>query len=409
MIIFINGITPLNVVQAAQISNANLHYAGDCGNLLKYKGIVVKISYIEYDQNGNKYPAYCLDKTKMGVMPEDEYSVSVSDAIKDVGLWKIITNGYPYKTLEELGVANKEEAFSATKQAVYCYIHGNNPNDYEGIGEAGIRTLNAMYKIINDANNSTETVISNTININKIDSEWKQDENEKKYVSKEYKVSANVAVKKYNVEVVKENSIDLGGIKIVDKNNVERNEFEPEESFKVLVPIYNMYENGKIQLNVKSEIKTKPILYGKSADTSKQDYALTTEMYEDGFGKSFDEYFKNETKLIIIKQDQEDEKIKLEEVEFQLLDENKNIIYSGLKTNSDGKIVVDNMIPGKYYLQEINTKDGYDLYPELIELNVNLNEQLLINVNNSKKEEKPKEIVKKERSVSNKKLPLTGM
>ena len=91
----------------------------------------------------------------------------MQDAIKDVGLWRIIINGYPYKSLEELGVANKEEAFTATKQAVYCYIHGNQLQDYEAIGEAGERTLNAMHKIVNAAQNSNETKISSTIQINK--------------------------------------------------------------------------------------------------------------------------------------------------------------------------------------------------------------------------------------------------
>ena len=66
--------------------------------------------------------------------------------IQDVGLWRRIVNGYPYKSIQELGVANKEEAFTATKQAVYCYLHENTPEDYEPIGEAGQRTLNALKK-----------------------------------------------------------------------------------------------------------------------------------------------------------------------------------------------------------------------------------------------------------------------
>ena len=96
-------------------------------------------------------------------------------------MWRYIINGYPYKTIEELGCATKEEAFTATKQALYCYIHGNNINDYEAIGEAGVRTLNAMKQIIANAQNSTETMISNTIQINKNDDDWKQDDIDKNY------------------------------------------------------------------------------------------------------------------------------------------------------------------------------------------------------------------------------------
>lgn len=103
-------------------------------------------------------------------------------------------------------MANKEEAFTATKHAIYCYIHGNNPADYEGIGEAGERTLRAMNTIINNANNSNETKISSTIKINKTEGEWKQDETEKQYLSKVFQVVANSNIKDYTIGITKENA-----------------------------------------------------------------------------------------------------------------------------------------------------------------------------------------------------------
>lgn len=174
----LNILGVINSVYATNINSANLYSIGDCGQLLTYKGSIIKVSYVQYMENGISYPAYCMDKTKPGAETQP-YTVSVQEAVQDVGLWRRIINGYPYKTIEELGVANKEEAFTATKQAIYCYIHGNNPNDYGAIGEAGQRTLNAMKKIINDAENTTETKISSTININKNIDEWKQDDKKK--------------------------------------------------------------------------------------------------------------------------------------------------------------------------------------------------------------------------------------
>ncbi len=117
--------------------------------------------------------------------------MSVQENIKDVGLWKVIINGYPYKSIQELGVANREEAFTATKQAVYCYIHGNRLEDYEPIGEAGTRTLNAMYTIINNANNSQETKVSSSLTVQSVGNQWVVDNKEKQYISKEFKVIAN--------------------------------------------------------------------------------------------------------------------------------------------------------------------------------------------------------------------------
>lgn len=396
----------INVANAESINTANIYSIGDCGSLLTYKGITVKVSYVQYIQDGVEYPAYCMDKTKPGA-ETTPYTVSIQSAIQDVGLWRRIIKGYPYKTIQELGVANKEEAFTATKQAIYCYIHGNNPDDYGAIGEAGERTLNAMKKIINDAQNSSETKISSTITINKNMEEWKQDENEKNYLSKTYMISAGATVEKYKIIITKENGQDLGGIKLTDINNQEKTEFAPNEKFKILIPIKNMTEAGSFNIQVEAKVKTKPVLYGTAPNSGYQDYALTAATYEDGIGRVQDEYTKNETKIIIIKKAQEEE-IVLEGVEFELLNEKKETVYTGLKTNSEGKIVVENLVPGVYYLRETKAIDGYKANYEDIELKIELNEEIMITVNNSK-EEKPKVETTKTSTREVKRLPVTGM
>ena len=279
----LNILGVINTAQAKTISNANVYSIGDCGSLLTYKGTPVKVSYVEYVENGVHYPAYCMDKTKPGA-ETGEYTVSVQDVIQDVGLWRRIINGYPYKTIEELGVANKEEAFTATKQAIYCYIHGNQLSDYGAIGEAGARTLNAMAQIIQNADNSTETKISSTITIEKVSEEWKQDEIDKNYAYKTYQVTAGAEIENYKITIQKENAEDIGGIKITDEQNQEKSEFAPNEKFKVLIPIKNMTEKGTIKLSVEAKVKTKPVLYGMAPDSNYQDYALTAAMYEDGSG-----------------------------------------------------------------------------------------------------------------------------
>lgn len=407
-IIVLNFLNFTNSVIASNLDTANVQAIGDCGSLLKYKGIIVKTTYIAYEDNGKLYPAYCMDKTKPGA-EEGSYTVSIDKAIQDVRLWKIITNGYPYKTIEELGVASKEEAFTATKHAIYSYIHGNQLSDYTPIGEAGQRTLNAMYKIINDANNSKEVQISNQVDIQRLQEYWEQDNVELHYVSKRYKVNANTRIDNYKVQVTDENGQIIDGIKITDENNNTKTEFNANEIFKILIPIKSMTEDKTIQIHIETKIETKPILYGKAPNSNLQDYALTADTYEDGTGDIKDNYSRNETKIIIEKQDKET-KHKLQGVEFQLLDENKNVLYTNLQTGSDGRIKIENIIPGTYYIKETRTVSGYEIYEDLIEVNVNLNEEITVVVNNQK-EEKPeieKTVDKKEISYQ-KILPVTGM
>ena len=63
-IFIMNSLGFINAVYATSIDSANLYAAGDCGQLLKYKGTIVKVSYVRYSDNGINYPAYCMDKTK---------------------------------------------------------------------------------------------------------------------------------------------------------------------------------------------------------------------------------------------------------------------------------------------------------------------------------------------------------
>lgn len=426
-LIILNFSMLFQCVKAIEIQSTNIKSGGDCGSLLTYKGMVVKVYYAEYENQGKLFPAYCLDKTKQGVTDDLSYSVNIQEAISDVGLWRYIIHGYPYRTIQELGCANKEEAFTATKQAIYCYIHGNNPEDYKAIGEAGQRTLNALKKIVADAKNSKQTQISNFITIKREQGEFVQDDIDPEFVSKIYQVEAGGNISNYQISIEKDSGELIEGIKITDLKGKTKVVFEAKEKFKVMIPIKNMKEKGSFSLKVKSKIETKPVLYGKANNSSYQDYALTAATYEDSTGKIEEEYTKNETKLKIIKQDKKENK-KLKGVEFNLYNSKNELIYTNLKTDEKGEILVLNLIPGTYYLKEIHTLDGYIPYQEKIEIKIDYHQTVTVTVNNSKQEKTEIKIEEKEMEVEQeaiknitveqekqiqknriKKLPVTGM
>ena len=418
ILLVFNFLGLLNTAYAVEVgSSANLQKICDCGSLLKYKGITVVTTYVASVEGENVYPAYCLNANLTGVGENGSYTVSTENLVTDVGLWRRVINGYPYKTISELGCQTKEEAFTATKHAIYCYIHNNNPDNYSAIGEAGQRTLNAMKQIIENANNSTETKMQTNIIINKNISTWKEDDIDKKYVSKVYEVEANADYKAYTIEIAKGEKTNLPeGIKIVNINNNEQNTFSKGEKFKILIPINNLKNNGDFVLSVKAKMNTKPVLYGKAPSSNLQDYAITTLKYEDGTGSIKDEYGENTTKIIIYKQEKNTKK-PLEGVSFNLLDSSKKVIKTELKTNKEGKVVIKGIMPGKYYLKEVKALDGYVKYDEEIEIDVSLNEEVSITVNNSKETKIEVEKTKKEVEVNQelgkkaivKKLPVTGM
>ena len=329
-------------------------------------------------------------------------------------LWRYVINGYPYKTLEELGCANKEEAFTATKQAIYCYIHGNRVEDYSPIGEAGERTLNALKQIVLNASQSTETQISNIITIKRLDDYFTVDKQFPEYVSKTYKIETDGQIEDYTINLSSENSNILDSIKITDLNSNEKNTFSQKESFKILIPIKAMSTDGNFTIKVNTRIKSKPVFYGAAENSNYQDYALTAETYEETIQNITEDYTKNETKIKLIKKDKETNE-RISNVEFSIYNSKKEILYSNLKTDENGEFILENLVPGTYYIKETKTKDGYVLYDEFIKVDVNYNETITITLNNSKEEKPIIETTNDKIEYSNqektivKKLPVTGM
>lgn len=372
---------------------------------LRWNGMGIIFNYVVYEKNGQEYPAYCLNKDLDGATLDLTYSVNTEKLLTNVEVWRTIINGYPYKTYQELGCATKEEAFLATKQAVYCALYDRDPYTYIATDAVGERTRNALIQIVTNARNSTELKVSADLTINEVTTSWEQDEINKKYVSKKFTISANSTINSYIVEL---DNMNIEGAKVVDEKNKEKNEFKYGENFKVIIPITNMQKTGKFNIKVTGKVATKPIIYGYSTLPNMQDYALTGEIYEDGSGTKTVNYTNNGTRIIVLKQD--DSGNSLEGVKFRLLDENKEILYTEITTDKDGRAIIENLYPGVYYLEETSTINGYAIYEEQIEAEVGYNEELTIKVTNSKEIiiiEEP-EIQKKEQEVVIK-LPKTGM
>ena len=99
--------------------------------------------------------------------------------------------------------------------------------------------------------------------------------------------------------------------------------------------------------------------------------------------------------------------------EFNIIDENGEIKYSKVKTNEKGEIIIDGILPGKYFIEEVSTKQGYIKLNNKVEFDIDLNEEVEVTITNEKEKEPKKEKKKfqKEKTYTEKnyKLPVTGM
>ena len=417
IIVILIGLIPISSKAVVPIDTAYIYANKKTNGLLMWKGLRIHTHLAVYKKDGKEYPAYCMDRELPGVEIGRTQTVDVKQLVNNVMVWRAIINGYPYKSISELGCNTEEEAYLATKQAVYCMLTNRDVNEYSAIGEAGERTLNALKTIVNNARNSNQTKVSSELTVNEQEKLWKIDDLDGKYISKTFSVTANTSMSKYTVNV---KNLKIEGYKLVDQNNKEKTEFTNSEKFKILIPIQEVKQDGNFSIEVSAQVATKPVFYGESRDSGLQSYALTGYTYEEGTGSKKVYYTKNETKIIITKTDDKTGK-KLEGVEFELLDKDQNKIYTEITTNKDGMAIIDNLLPGIYYVKETRTLEGYQLYSKLIKVELELNEETTVNVINSEeepeiyKEEKKTELAVKEEQSGIKvkktvqKLPKTGM
>lgn len=399
-----------NKVQAATlpITKADLYSKGEVV-LFDYDNIGIGVEVIVYQKDGVEYPAYCVNKGRPGVTKDHEYSVSINQMLANQKIWRAVVNGYPFKTPEELGCNTMEEAYAATKMAVYDAMYNYDLEKFtiHRDLDSNRRVVAAIKKIITAARNSTETKIAATLKIEEITENWQVDNIDSNYISKTYSVKASAANKTYQISLTGENT---NRFKITDSNNNEKTEFVTTENFKILLPIADLEKAGEFEITAYSKLETKPVLYGETPNPEWQNFAVTAGTYEETDVTLKQTYQENKTKIEIQKQDG-DTKKPLSNAVFHLLDENKQVLYTELTTNEQGIINLDYLLPGTYYLEEVQSPNGYYGYEDLIPIEIGFQEKVVVKVDNyQEEEEKPEDKPQDEYhfSVGEKKLPRTG-
>ena len=407
VIIVANMVLLITTVQAVENGEEITIYSkGYFNKIIQKGGTPIKTTHAVYQENGKEYPVYCLNRELPGVGEVSAYNVKGEGNLQDLGLWRIITNGYPYKSLSQLGVESEEEAYIATKQAVYCYIYNTDLGLYSPINEAGIRTINAMKQILENAKNSTETFETPNVEISQSE-KWEVDEIETQYISKQYEIKSNKNISQIVINL--ENQPN--GTKITNLS---------DRKFKILIPIQSLKESGEFKIKVHTPVESKPVVFGRAPSDNVQNYALTAYSFEDVDSELVQSYEKNNTKIIIEKSDK-DTKETLKGAKFEILDENQKIIRVA-ETDEQGHIIMDKLMPGIYYIREIKAPDGYAIDLEMKKVEIKMNEEALLEGENGKiivtieKEdvpEIPERIVEvpvvETKIVEIPKLPVTGM
>ncbi len=331
-----------------------------------------------YSYNGVEYPAYCVNSDLPGVVENGNYGVTVDSMIDNVLVWRAVINGYPYKSASELGVDDNDDAYLATKQAVYCALYGWNPDRYRGGDAKGQRIADAIKRIVNEARNGSQQPSDPMVTLTPTGDMY-EDGN---YYVQKVDVSSEVDMASYVITATA--NLPEGTI-ITNGNGVQTDSFNGSESFYIKVPKSQMNKDiSNAIINVQGKCKSYPVFYGRTTVAGTQNYALAFDPFGDGNGRTTLNIKNNNGKVVVNKTDSQTHKV-IEGVEFALKNEEGTIIAKS-KTNGDGVAVFDNLYQGNYKLVETETNKDYILNTDEKDVYVEYNKTANVDVTNDHKE-----------------------
>lgn len=351
-----------SIVYGATISSAKLSSSHKTAYFLKYKGQNSRASYVTYTKDGKQYPAYCLNDGLPGA-ESGAYTVDVSDMSTNSKVWRVMKNGFPYKSASSMGLKTNDQAFYVTKHAIYCVTGQRDISDYTS--RSGYKyVLTALQKLVDIGLNGTETYKKPNAKINKKGDLTKETIDGKEYYVQNFNVTSTLDFTDYKVNVTKLPE----GSKILNSDNKEQTSFTGSQEFKVAVPEESLTEDIKANIMVSDvEVKSYPILYGKAPSASKQNYCLASDPYE--ITNSSSSFNITLTKPEIIKTERGTD-TKLPGAEYdvykdtnenKVVDEGEEVVKHVGPTDENGKVEITDLPIGHYVAIETVAPEGYNL------------------------------------------------
>lgn len=390
------------VLADTEIDKAHLKVLQDSQKHLQFNQngswINLRCLYVGYENNGKIYPAYCLNRELPGPESvEGGYVASIDKTITDAVLWRTIISGYPYKSIEELGVETEWDAYMATKQAIYSILYNRNVRElYRGIDERGDKIVNAIDKMVQEGRNGSKTPQTANLTIKKVGELQKI----QGYYAQKFSVESNVPIDNY---IIKNISNAPEGTFISDSNGNKKEIYSGKEDYFVNIPENKMDKDLDYTINIYAECETYPIFYGVAPNEGLQDHAITYSKLG-GYNAQMNIKEKlNNCQIKVVKLDEDSNK-PLKDIEFTLYSENPQFHYT-VSTNEEGIACFNNLYPGRYILKENSTNEEYFINSQEYQLVLEINQNKEITVTNKLKTGKLK-IIKLDSETQ---VPLQGV
>ena len=321
-----------------------------------------------YYENGNFYPAYCLNVDRPGVEETEGYDVTLTEILSDQEtynrVWRTVVAGYPYNSPESLGVSDWRYAYQATKMAVYCALGQSDVNSFYATDSTGQQIVDLIHRLVNEGQNGTSTYRTPVANIDKSGNMVLEGD----YYIQNYTVSSNVDINGYNVAIANFPE----GTLLTNTAGGGQNSFGTGETFQVRIPkntVETQDINGVIRVDVNS--KSYAVFYATSYNPSLQDYAITGDPISLTSATSNLTLKANTASIKIHKVDSETNEA-IEDTVYELTKEDGTVIGRGT-TDSEGNLTFYELYQGNYVLKEVKSNDDYIISQESIDIRATYN------------------------------------
>ena len=337
-------------------------------------------------------PAYCVNPNTTGVPQTVDVGESIEylaeEKTSDPKVLGIVANGYPTRSLEELGLENKYQGYYATKMALWCYLLSNwDINNLKvnsalsGVELQRAQKMLAAAKDIYARGTAWNEVLSPEVTCTPDrDTAYEVTIDGKQYKQQVFTFWSKTWVCDYAVEV---SFTDPGsvprGTRIVDMNNRDITTITTEGTgdgyagkFKVLYPLESVEgETGSVQLSFRTDVYKYAVFYAICQEKDEygelQNYVVdtdpTTEMDLSTFSNYADQPVEEyDTGLRIIKYETGTE-IPISGARFEVVGPDGDSVGTFV-TNGDGRIEIPLSKSGNYTVIEREAPQHYMISEE---------------------------------------------
>ncbi len=392
IITLLNLFLPIaNAVNIEVGDKSDLVYEKELPGLLQIKSnnALRDVIKVYYKSGNNKLPAFCVEPSKPGIGTGsgNSYEGTISKVVSDQAIWRVIYGGYFGKKWNETTVECDDDWYMVTKVAVQCIVNGTSPksvfcepdhitasDQQDGLTLAdtkrrGKKVLDECEKLYNYAKTSSDNYVTAKINLEKTGSIYESGS----YMVQNYTLTANKEISSYDVSL---RDFPTGTLYEKADGNV----------VKVKIPKDSINQDYTgIVFITNAKVKTYPVFYCEAKSKDNQDYVIVADPYEIASTRTTQSVDSHKSVLNVVKSDKEDgQKIAGVVFNVRYADGNRESL-GNYTTDSNGKITIEELRPGKLVLTEVSTNSNYILDETPTEITINFNSEQDIEITNEHK------------------------